>query len=96
MRPRRRVLTVRALLEFAAPLVVFAIVLLVALHLPRTNAAGPDAAPDPPPSRLADEHFSGCDAARAAGRENIPAWDPSYRPEMDGDRDGRACEPYRR
>ncbi|CAN5350510.1 hypothetical protein BH09PSE1_BH09PSE1_25140 [soil metagenome] len=43
-----------------------------------------------------DEHFSGCNEARAAGRENIPSWDPSYRERMDGDGDGLACEPYRR
>lgn len=43
-----------------------------------------------------DQHFSGCDAARAAGRQNIPSWDPSYRARMDGDGDGLACEPYRR
>ncbi|AZS23439.1 excalibur calcium-binding domain-containing protein [Caulobacter sp. FWC26] len=42
-----------------------------------------------------DQHFSGCRAARAAGRENIPSWDPSYRSSMDGDGDGLACEPYR-
>lgn len=42
-----------------------------------------------------DQHFSNCNAARAAGRENIPYWDPSYRPRMDGDSDGWACEPYR-
>jgi hypothetical protein len=44
---------------------------------------------------LVDQHFTGCDGARAAGRENIPRWDPSYRDWMDGDSDGRACEPYR-
>jgi hypothetical protein len=44
-------------------------------------------------SRVTDQHFSGCNAARAAGRENIPWFDPSYRPEMDGDGDGLACEP---
>lgn len=45
----------------------------------------------PPP----DQHFSGCEDARGAGRENIPASDPSYRPAMDGDSDGIACERYR-
>lgn len=46
-------------------------------------------------SRMTDQHFSGCNEARAAGREDIPSWDPSYRTEMDGDGDGLACEPYR-
>ena len=47
----------------------------------------------PPP----DQHFSGCDAARAAGRTNIPSSDPLYRRAMDGDGDGDglACEPWR-
>lgn len=48
-----------------------------------------------PTEAAVDQHFSGCDAARAAGRENIPSWDPSYRRSMDGDGDGLACEPYR-
>lgn len=43
-------------------------------------------------SRLTDQHFADCGAARAAGRENIPWFDPSYRAEMDGDGDGFACE----
>lgn len=52
-------------------------------------------------SRLAktssiDRHYSGCGAARADGRYNIPASDPGYREFMDGDGDGFACEPYRR
>ncbi len=45
-------------------------------------------------TRTTDQHFSGCRAARAAGRQNIPASDPSYRSFMDGDDDGLACEPY--
>ena len=43
-----------------------------------------------------DHHFSGCNAARAAGFENIPFTDPSYRETMDGDGDGWACEPISR
>jgi hypothetical protein len=39
--------------------------------------------------------FSGCKAARAAGYENIPRGHPAYHPDMDGDGDGYACEPYR-
>jgi hypothetical protein len=46
-----------------------------------------------PPARV-DQHFSGCNEARAAGREDIPSNDPSYRPWMDGDSDGWACEPH--
>lgn len=45
-------------------------------------------------TRSTDQFFRNCDAARAAGRQNIPSWDPSYRERMDGDGDGLACEPY--
>ena len=46
-------------------------------------------------TRTTDQHYSGCDAVRAAGRQDIPSWDPSYRSWMDGDGDGLACEPPR-
>lgn len=41
------------------------------------------------------DFWAGCDAARAAGTAPIYAQEPGYRPEMDGDGDGIACEPYR-
>lgn len=41
------------------------------------------------------DHWSGCDEARAAGTAPIHAGEPGYRPGMDGDGDGIACEPYR-
>lgn len=37
--------------------------------------------------------YSGCNAARAAGAAPIYRGTPGYRPEMDGDSDGIACEP---
>lgn len=40
-------------------------------------------------------HYSGCREARAAGAAPIHVGQPGYRPEMDGDGDGVACEPYR-
>ncbi|WP_409450276.1 excalibur calcium-binding domain-containing protein [Brevundimonas sp.] len=46
-------------------------------------------------TRTTDQHYSGCTAVRAAGRKDIPSWDPSYRSWMDGDGDGLACEPPR-
>lgn len=46
------------------------------------------------PTTQPDQHFKTCRSARAAGRENIPAWDPSYRKWLDRDGDGKACEPY--
>ena len=39
--------------------------------------------------------YSGCNEVRAAGKAPIYAGQPGYREEMDGDRDGIACEPVR-
>lgn len=39
-------------------------------------------------------YYSGCNAARAADAAPIQRGEPGYRPEMDGDNDGVACEPY--
>jgi Excalibur calcium-binding domain len=33
-----------------------------------------------------------CSAARADGRSNIPRGDPAYRPDLDHNGDGIACE----
>ena len=41
------------------------------------------------------DYWSGCDDARSAGVVPLHAGEPGYRPEMDGDSDGIACEPYR-
>jgi len=38
-------------------------------------------------------HYAGCDEARAAGAAPIYRGSPGYRPGMDGDGDGIACEP---
>ncbi|MBI3438735.1 MAG: excalibur calcium-binding domain-containing protein [Proteobacteria bacterium] len=40
--------------------------------------------------------YRDCDAARAAGAAPISMRQPGYRPELDADRDGVACEPYPR
>lgn len=42
----------------------------------------------------AGAYYSGCNDARAAGVAPLYADEPGYRPEMDGDSDGIACEPY--
>lgn len=39
-------------------------------------------------------YFRNCAAARAAGAAPLYRGRPGYRPEMDGDNDGIACEPY--
>lgn len=40
-------------------------------------------------------YYANCTQARAAGAAPIYYGQPGYRPEMDGDGDGIACEPYR-
>jgi len=40
-------------------------------------------------------YYRNCDAARAAGAAPIRAGQPGYRPGLDRDGDGIACEPYR-
>ncbi len=39
-------------------------------------------------------YYSDCSAARAAGVQAIRAGEPGYRPELDLDGDGVACEPW--
>jgi hypothetical protein len=65
-----------------------------------TRCGGPEKAAalvlagNPDTGVRADQHFRNCSQARAAGRGNIPASDPSYRPWMDRDDDGVACEDF--
>jgi endonuclease YncB( thermonuclease family) len=40
-------------------------------------------------------YFRNCNEARAAGAAPLYRGQPGYRPEMDGDGDGIACEPFR-
>jgi hypothetical protein len=42
----------------------------------------------------ASVYYRGCKEARAAGVAPIYRGQPGYRPGMDGDNDGIACEPY--
>jgi len=53
---------------------------------------GPRPATPPPASNA---YFRNCKEAWAAGAAPIYRGQPGYRPEMDGDGDGIACEPYR-
>ncbi len=56
---------------------------------PRGSVASPvRAAPGP-------KAFQSCAAARAAGAAPMSRGDPGYNPNLDGDGDGLACEPYR-
>ena len=65
------------------------------LHCPEREEVKEDA-PDPRPMRSQSVFYRNCNAARAAGVAPIRRGDPGYRPELDGDNDGWACEPYRK
>lgn len=43
----------------------------------------------------ASVYYAGCNEVRALGKAPLYRGRPGYRPEMDGDSDGIACEPYR-
>ena len=59
-------------------------------HCHRTGRA---AAPVGPSSAAqGDVYFASCADARAAGRANIRRGEPGYRPALDRDDDGIACE----
>jgi hypothetical protein len=45
------------------------------------------------PTATASPPYQNCNEARADGRSSIPYTDPAYRPELDFDGDGLACEP---
>tara|TARA_B100000378_G_scaffold228766_1_gene193260 strand:+ start:78 stop:245 length:168 start_codon:yes stop_codon:yes gene_type:complete len=48
-----------------------------------------------PTSPTNEVYFRNCREARAVGYAPMYRGQPGYRPEMDGDNDGVACEPYR-
>lgn len=60
---------------------------------PARALVDPRPATPPPASSV---YFRTCKEAWAAGAAPIYRGQPGYRPEMDGDGDGIACEPYRR
>ncbi len=50
----------------------------------------------PPRSGNMNIYYPNCAAARAAGAAPVHIGQPGYRPELDADGDGTACEPFRR
>lgn len=48
------------------------------------------------PAPLSSPHYRSCREARAAGVAPMYRGQPGYNPNLDGDGDGIACEPYRR
>lgn len=64
----------------------------------RTPSLSREAAPTRAPVRApvpSGVYFRNCKEAWAAGAAPLRRGQPGYRPEMDGDGDGIACEPYR-
>lgn len=47
---------------------------------------------EPPPPAPADVYYANCSEARAAGAAPLHRGDPGYRPALDRDDDGVACE----
>lgn len=57
----------------------------------RSQPIKPQPGPAPPPRGT---YYANCDEARAAGAAPIYRGQPGYRPELDADNDGVACERY--
>lgn len=55
------------------------------------KSAAPQSQPAPQ-NQNNELYFSNCDEARSKGYKNIPRGAPGYRPKLDGDHDGIACE----
>jgi endonuclease G len=59
---------------------------------PVANAAPTTTTPTPAPATGSDVYYPNCAAARAAGAAPIYQGQPGYRPPLDRDNDGIACE----
>jgi hypothetical protein len=66
-----------------------------AAHLRPRPAPRTAPRPGPSPSSPSGISYRSCAEARAAGAAPLYRGQAGYRPEMDGDGDGIACEPYR-
>lgn len=60
---------------------------------PPVPAPAPSDPPTDDPAPAPDVYFANCDAARAAGAAPLYRGEPGYRPGLDRDGDGVACEP---
>lgn len=65
------------------------------LEREQQRASNADRTRPPAQSNRSNVYYRGCWEARAAGAAPIHRGQPGYRPEMDGDGDGIACEPPR-
>jgi hypothetical protein len=86
----RAVIVTFALMQAVQPMAAFAQTRDVRFPSPPPSDAR---APGPQQSPIV--YYSNCDAARAAGVAPLKRGQPGYRPELDRDGDGIACEPYR-
>lgn len=77
----------RETIPLAAAAVFAAVFALAPAHRPAAVAG------EPQPDRFA--YYPNCDSARAAGVAPLHRGEPGYRPPLDRDDDGIACEPYR-
>lgn len=59
---------------------------------PAEIAPPPPAEPEPAPEQAPDAYYANCSEARAAGAAPLHAGEPGYRPALDRDKDGVACE----
>lgn len=57
-----------------------------------TNVDGSSKAAATSPATKSEVRYENCAEARDAGAAPVDSADPGYRPELDDDRDGRACE----
>ena len=80
---RKKSSLLQAMTGALIPVVTIALIALFYQH------ASPQTRTRPP---QAGDHWQGCNDARAAGTAPIYEGEPGYRPDMDGDGDGIACE----
>jgi hypothetical protein len=80
--------------EIALPAAIFVGAFAGTLYAATPGMPGMRALREVVTQRTNDQHYGGCEEARAANHENIYSWEPSYRVSMDRDGDGVACEPY--
>ncbi len=76
-----------------ASVVVVAVLLVIfgdTTHTPPPT--GPRTSQTPQTAARTGPPYSDCDAAHADGRYNIPGGDAAYRPALDRDGDGIACD----
>jgi hypothetical protein len=76
-------------------LIIFVATSAVAAEAQRRPADGQQRREAQPRRPGSPVYYPNCDAARAAGAAPIYRGQPGYRPALDRDDDGIACEPYR-